>query len=625
VAGAASSIRKSRRAAAVATFFRPKVAPHAMNFAALLLAVSLQEPVVATDALLALVPDGALIVAQSASPAALHEALLAHDFGRLLLAPDGLFVGLASELGGLPDGFDAAALAALFGALEPTEEQRAAAGPIFSALHETVRTSLAPLQMYVAPSADFSEAAAVFATHTGGSARAAVDRMLGLAEVTYSWKTLGGFELVLDENGFDDDEALLACREDLLVLVAGSNHRAMRREMKRLIDSTSASAAAGGGALAAPAAASPALAEARAALGATHHVRVFVDLTRVVAMFDEFVASEDSGATEQHVAGLRDLGVDRMRFAALGFTIGAGANFDVEGLLAFPTSGLLHDLARTFHTRTPATLLGMVPSEATSVQVAGVDLAEFAALLGGWFEEYAPDVAEMVLAEVEPFTAATGLDPFDELVAIFPGSFVTYTLPPKSDAPLPDESGSLVQFFDALGLSGSNLVLVNDTARLENLVTRSLAWFEELAGEPLPIDTFDIDGQIVRGMDTPDGGMWFGSKDGVLAFGQSAESVAADLLRERTTEPRFDARFVAAFAAAQDAMSMAAMDTRSMFELGGQAVRLFGELMEAEGEIDFPLGAAGERISDAAERTGGLVTSGYRLDGGVMRMFVRGR
>lgn len=567
----------------------------------------------AADDLARLVPPGALLVIESASPAELHSAFVGHDFGRMTLGPAGLFVRLAQEAGGLPDGSDPAAIAALLSTTEPSAEVAEAAGVHWAAIHDALRTSTGRMQLHVVPDANFDEVAVVVAVQTNGSARAALDRLFGLVEHDYSWKEKLGFELAVDANGLDDDEFVFACRDDLALLVAGSHPSTLRRELKRLLDGVTK------GTLVAPE--STALVAARAAVAPTHQLRVLLDATRLVELFEAEALGEDAGLTENQAEGVRSLGIGAMRFAALGFTIGENAHFDVEGALAFPTSGLLHDLCAAIRARAPKELLAVLPGDATSVQVTSVDLARCVELVDTWLDTYAPEISAAMAEELAPFEESTGLVLVDELVAIFGGAFVSYTTPDMG--PNAEEVGmaeySLVP--EALDMFGRFVVDVRDTARLETLFTRTSTFAKEETGEEPPFEVVDVGGQVVRGLDGPDGSFWFGWRDGVLAMGSSAEGVAADLVRDRSGELAVDARLAQALAENQDAMSVAAMDTKAMLEL---AARTLGFVASLGGGAEYASGIT-EHLTAVAGTGRGVMTSGYRLESGVLRMFVRGR
>jgi hypothetical protein len=347
---------------------------------------------------------------------------------------------------------------------------------------------------------------------------------------------------------------------------------------------------------------------------------VLLDATRLVELFEADVLGPDAGLTESQAEGVRSLGIDAMRFAALGLTIGEGAHFDVEGALGFPTSGLLHDLATAFTSKVPKALLSALPSDTTSVQVTHVDLARCVTLVDTWLDTYAPEISAAIAEELAPFEESTRMVLADEFVAIFGGAFASYTT--AATGANADEVGMAEYALlpEALNMFGSIVIDVRDTARLENFFTRTLAFAEAEAGEPAPLETVDVAGQLVRGISGPDGGLWFGWREGVMAIGSSAEAVGADLARERDGELALDPRLAVALAENEGALSVAAMDTRAMLELAAETLGFLASLGGAEVADGIT-----EHLSAVAGTARGVMTSGYAHENGVMRMFVRGR
>jgi hypothetical protein len=468
-----------------------------------------------TDPSLArLVPADAVVLVEAAAPARLHEALVGHAFGPALLGPDGLFASLADGLDLLPEGVDTGASAALFLAVEPSAEERAAADPRLAALHAFVRASSGALQVHVAGDPFQDELRVALCLRIPGSAREHVERLAGAFDVPAAFAARRGFDVLVDprDQAMPLGSGIVACRDDLLVVTGGTSLSEARREFVRIADLVTG---AGGGSDAA-AAAPAALAKARGALSTAGHVRVLVDTSFVGAAVRAAVDG-NSGLSEANRAGLAALELEAMRFAALQGRFGAGESFDVEALLAFPGAGLLHELVGLMDARANPALLARVPSDATSVEVVNFDLAACAARLGTWLLQYAPDLVMTYETEMGPIVERTGVDVLGVLVDEFSGQALSFATPPRPDGAGASDVAALAQ---SLGRSSAWLLEARDTARLERCFEALLDFGEETFGAPLPVDEIVVDGRRVRGIEAGSS-TW-------IAFGERVVVVGAD-------------------------------------------------------------------------------------------------
>jgi len=584
-----------------------------MSSAAILLAsfaATLQDPL--TDPSLArLVPADAVVLVEAAAPARLHEALARHAFGPVLLGPEGLIVNLAEDLGLVPDGLDARASAALFMAVEPSAEQRAAADPRLAALHAFVRASAGALQVHVAGDPFADELRVALCLRLAGSARGEVERLLTALDEPAAFAARRGFDVLVDPR--DQTMALgtsiVACRDDLLVVTGGTSLAEARREFARIADLVTGS---GVGGTDAPALAAD-LAGARAALSAPGHVRVLVDTSFVGAAVRAAVDG-DSAMSEANRAGLAALELDAMRSAAAQVRFGAGESFDVEALLAFPRAGLLHELAGMFDARAHPALLARVPADATSVEVVNVDLAACAARLGTWLLQYAPDLVMTYEAEMGPIVERTGVDVLGVIVDEFSGRTLSFATPPR----LAGGGASDVEALAAsLGRSSAWLLEARDTARLERCFEALLVFGEETFGAPLPVDEIVVDGRRVRGIESPSS-MWIAFGDQVVVVGADPDLVGRLAGAAPAETPRLPARLALSLEEHAGALAAGATDL-------GAAAAAFAAVAAGDTRAGLGMAAVDAVVLAAIGRAvrgvalDGVMSSGVELQGGCLR------
>ena len=162
---------------------------------------------------------------------------------------------------------------------------------------------------------------------------------------------------------------------------------------------------------------------ARAKVGPTGGIEAYVDFT-------PFAHEASEGLGELAEGRLTDpgdlLGLDEGSDAYATFDVRPGTDLGLRGHVRVPRGTLLADLADTF-LPLPADLMRSVPSDAFSVHALRWDLGEAwsraRAALEAAEEKESLQAVDAGLAAAE---GATGVDPFDDLVAQFAGNFLMF-------------------------------------------------------------------------------------------------------------------------------------------------------------------------------------------------------